>query len=47
MENNKKIMRYYFDLECDLLKNTHRSLEIKAAEAWGVLNAANETEEIT
>ena len=40
MENDKKIMRYYFDLECELYKDTTRLLEIKAAEAWGVLTAA-------
>ena len=46
MENDKKIMQYYFDLECELYKDTTRSLKIKAAEAWGVLTAACRTGEI-
>ena len=46
-ENQKTIMQYYFDLECKLLstKDT-RAVEIKAAEAWGVLNAAAALREI-
>ena len=46
MENDKKIMQYYFDLECELYKDTYRSFEIKAAEGWGVLTAACKTGEI-
>lgn len=46
METDNKIMRYYFDLECELHKDTYRSIEVKAAEAWGVLTAACKTGEI-
>lgn len=46
MEKDKKILQYYFDLECELYKDTSRSLDVKAAEAWGILTAACKTEEI-
>ena len=46
METDKKILTYYFDLECELYKDTRRSIEVKASEAWGVLSAACKTGEI-
>lgn len=46
MKDYKTVLQYYFDLECKLLKDHTRTTEIKAAEAWGVLNTANSMGEI-
>lgn len=42
----EKVLEYYFDLECELLEDQTRTTEIKAAEAWGVLTAAQKMKEI-